>query len=93
MHGVTIHLDGEGCWPDLKPGGWEHGVLESAAYLENGTVGGAPTITLRVKLDNGQTVLAETTLRMFMTLAAGFHGRASQDGFTDIWQGPRQEPG
>lgn len=86
-HQVTVELNGDGCWPDLKT--WWRGELESVAYLERGTTDGAPTVTLRIKLDNGQTVLAETTLRMYMAAAAAFHGKATRDGFTDIWQGPR----
>jgi hypothetical protein len=87
-HAIQLHLNGDGCWPDLRTGNFAHGEIVEAGYLVGGTVEGSPTIALRIRLDNGDTVLAETTLRLFMTLAAAFHGKAERDGFHDIWQGP-----
>jgi hypothetical protein len=92
MPEITMHMDGDGCWPDLKDlkkkNRLFHGEIVSAAYLQSGTVQGDHTVSLRIRLDDGSTVIAETTLRLFMTMAAAFHGKAQRDGVHDIWQGP-----
>lgn len=82
MDPVHLHLDGDGCWPDLK-GKVEtmgHGVLTEVAYLKGGMVGGNPSITMRCKMDDGSEVLIETSARMFVTLAAGIKGKGLHDG-------------
>lgn len=80
MHPVELHLDGDGCWPDLKDIVFDHGILMEAAYLEGGMVGGNPSITMRIRLDDGRIVLAETSARMFVTLAAAIKGKGQHDG-------------
>jgi hypothetical protein len=54
---LRIILDGEGCWPDLAEKGFTKGELEAVAALPNGTVSGAPSVTVRVTLPDGTIVL------------------------------------
>jgi hypothetical protein len=76
---MEVILDGDGCWPDLGPKR-QHGQLVDAelrgvAALPRGTVSGKPTVTFRVDLPDGRTVLAETTLALFLTAADAFKAR------------------
>jgi hypothetical protein len=73
--GLNIILDGDNCWPELREKGWIEGKLVAVAALVNGTVEGNPTVTLRIELPDGQTVLAQTTLRLFNGAARAFRGR------------------
>lgn len=84
---LQVHLDGDGCWPDLKTREFLHGVIEGAAYLENGTAEGNPTVSLRCVLDSGTIVVVETTLRLFLTASATLLVKAKRDKI-DCWQGP-----
>lgn len=79
-HAIEVHLNGDGCWPDLREIVCEHGEVMEAAYLERGTLQGSPSVTLRIRLDDGRIVLAETTLKLFLTVAAAFRGKAQRDG-------------
>ena len=80
MDPVTIHLNGDGCWPDLKLKSFAHGVLHSVAYLAHGMQGGNPSLSMRITLDDGSIVIAETSARMFVTLAAAIKGKGQHDG-------------
>lgn len=81
MDPVKLHLNGDGCWPDLKTAAMPpHGVLMEVAYLKGGMVGGNPSITMRCTMDDGSEVLIETSARMFVTLAAGIKGRGQYEG-------------
>lgn len=63
-------------WTDIKPGdvaNWgQDAVIERAGLLPNGTAEGRATVAILVRLADGQVVLAETTLRLFLTAAAAF---------------------
>lgn len=72
---ITIHLDGDACWPDLTSKEHRHGKIVSVATLPDGTSGGRPSIMIRAELDDGSIVLIETTLRLFNACAAAFRGR------------------
>lgn len=75
---LDIFANGENCWPDLHPSrgkGYKPGTIEGIAAMPAGTVNERPTVTLRIRLDTGETVLAETTLRLFQQAAAAFRGR------------------
>ena len=78
MTALSIKLDGDGVWPDLlKPGArveWLRGGGEMAA-LAAGTVGGKPTIALRLDLPDGQVVVWQTTLRLLVVAARAFVAR------------------
>ncbi len=69
MIGLDLQLDGDNCWPELKEKGFITAELSGIAGLPNGTVEGRPSVTVRIELPDGQTVLAETTLRLFLRAA------------------------
>ncbi|MDD5199210.1 MAG: hypothetical protein PHC88_05350 [Terrimicrobiaceae bacterium] len=80
MDPVQLHLDGDGCWPDLNTKPFDHGVLHEVAYLQRGMSSGNPSVSMRITLDDGRIVIAETSARMFVTLAAGIKGKGLHDG-------------
>lgn len=80
MHMVKLNLDGDECWPDLRSRDITHGMFQEVAYLPHGTLEGNPVVMVRALLDDGRTVLIETTAKMFVTLAAGIKGRGQKDG-------------
>lgn len=83
MHGFTplsMHLDGDHCWPDLTEREWEEARLVSVAVLPNGTSEGRPSVTLRVETEDGRVFLAQTTLRLFATAARAFAAKYPDDG-------------
>jgi hypothetical protein len=74
--GLQIILDGDGCWPDLKGRPYGEGVITSITALPNATSGGAPSVTFRVETNDGKTIiLAETTMRLFLTAARAFRAK------------------
>jgi hypothetical protein len=75
MPGLQVIMDGDGCWPDLRERGFERAEISGVALLENGTVGGNPTITVRCELADGKVVLAETTYALFANAARAFEAR------------------
>lgn len=70
---IILTFDGDNAWPDLR----EKTVLHLAngappiqvAVLDGGTTQGRPSIAVRLDLPDGQTVIAETTARLFVTAA------------------------
>ena len=82
--GISIILDGDGCWPDLKTRPWSKGAIMSIAALPNGTSGGSPSVTIRVETNDGKTIiLAETTMRLFLGAARAFRAKFIQE-FPDL---------
>lgn len=71
---LPIHLDGDGCWPDVtklrEEGrlidlmGSDTGPVLELAALPAGTVSGKASVTVRVNLPDGRVVLTEVTLRL-----------------------------
>jgi hypothetical protein len=91
MNGLNIYLEGDGAWPDLLDKKKEdiihlgNGTSMSVAALSNGMVSGRPSIMLRLDLPDGKVVLAETTMRLFLSAADVFRTRygaelAGRDG-------------
>ena len=86
---LKINLEGDGCWPDLEgvPGDpTKTGILTEVAYLPDGMTGGFPSLTLRCEMEDGKTVLVQTSARLFVTAAAAIKGKCLRDGI-DILQG------
>lgn len=65
---LEIILDGQGCWPDLQKKKFQVGKFVAVAGLPHGTQRGKPTVSVRIEVD-GEVVLAETTLALFLTAA------------------------
>lgn len=80
MIALDVFVDGDACWPDLTERGFVEGRWVGIAALSHGTVSGKPTVTVRIDLPDGQTVLAETTLALFQGAAAAFRGRYGEGG-------------
>jgi len=71
MIALEVIIDGDNCWPDLKDG-FVTGEWVGIARLSNGTALGNATVTARIRLPDGQTVLAETTLALLETAVRAF---------------------
>ena len=73
MPTLVVHLEGDGCWPDLDRDKIVH--LGNAAppihvaCLERGVSSGRPSVGFRLDLPNGQVVIAETSVRLFLHAA------------------------
>ena len=76
MPALQVVLDGDNCWPDLRAGFIE-GEWVGIARLRSGTVAGKATVTVRIQLPDGQTVLAETTLALLEGAVRAF--RAAEE--------------
>lgn len=72
---LTIHLDGDGCWPDLLEKPYHHGRIKSVAALPGGMQSGRPSVTIRAELDDGTIVLLETSMALFNAATRAFVGR------------------
>jgi hypothetical protein len=79
MPHTKIHLDGDGCWPDLLGKVGTETVIEteweSISCLPNGMSSGKPSVMLRLNLPDGRVVLSQTSLQMLLTIADAFKGR------------------
>ncbi len=62
MTHFELHLHGDGCWPDA--GDADEGQLVGMALLKGGTVGGKHSVTFRIRMPDGGTVLVQTTFAL-----------------------------
>ncbi len=72
---MDIHVDGDACWPDLDLTTVLHGEITGMAALAGGMESGKPSVTIRIHLDDGRPVLAETSLALLHMALAAFVGR------------------
>jgi hypothetical protein len=79
MIGMNIKLDGDNVWPDLRDKTIIHLGQDappiSVAVLNGGLASGRPSVAIRIDLPDGQTVVAETTARLFCTAAKAIMAR------------------
>lgn len=79
MIGLRIVLDGDGAWPDLAEKQRRGELLVASqlavSALAGGTASGAPSVAIRVDLDDGRVVFVETTLKLFLTAADALRAR------------------
>ena len=60
----------EPAWPDLAgKAAVADGSIAGLAVLKGGTTSGRPSVALRIETKYGQTVIAQTTARLFCTAA------------------------
>lgn len=80
MPSMRIVLEGGDAWPDLaakvRAGMVDHvkGHMEVAA-LAFGMTSGRPSVAFRIDLPNGRTVIAETSLELFVAAGKAFAAR------------------
>ena len=79
MIGLRIHLEGDGAFADLADRKCHHvvpphGEIRVAA-LDAGMVSGKPSVAIGIVLPNGEYVLAETSLSLFLTAADALKAR------------------
>lgn len=76
---MTIILDGDNAWPDLKDKDIVHlangAKPVQVAVLPGGLRSGRPSVALRIDLPDGRVVIAETTARLFVTAARAIMAR------------------
>jgi len=74
MPNMTIITNGDDCWPDLLPEGRRIPVVHTlmpiqVARLPGGMQSGKSSVMFRIELPDGTTVLAETSLELFVSAA------------------------
>ena len=77
---LKINLEGDGCWPDLQAKPFSSGVIQEVAYLVGGMISGNPSVSLRIQLDDGSIVVAETSAKLFVMAGAAIRGKCLLDG-------------
>lgn len=81
---MSISLDGDGCWPDLKGEKaekliWLNDGSMSVALLKGGMQSGNHSVAVRLDLPDGRVVVAETSLALFTSAADAMRTRARMD--------------
>lgn len=70
---MVIKLNGDNAWPDLKDKKFLHMGQGSpaieVAVLEMGMASGRPSVAMRFDMPDGQTLIAETSARLFCSTA------------------------
>lgn len=80
MIGLSVILDGDGCWPDLAENPPTEAVFAAVAALPAGMASGRPSIALRVDLPDGSVVVAQTSYRLFQAAARALAARYGDPG-------------
>jgi hypothetical protein len=64
---IILHMDGDECWPDLHGREVLNGghVIE-LALLRGGMASGRSSVTIRINLEDGRVVIAQTSLRTLL---------------------------
>jgi hypothetical protein len=84
MNSISLFLDGDGAWPDMKSKIEEGKLINltggtiGLALLVNGTVGGNPSVSIRLDLPDGQVVFTQTTLALLSNAVRAMNIRTSQ---------------
>lgn len=88
MINMTLIMDSEGAWPELQGKAKLVTLMGDAApamqvgVLPHGMTSGRPSVTFRLDLPDGTTVLAETSARLFCGAA-----RAIMAKYPDLFDG------
>lgn len=80
MPGLNIHVNGDNCWEDLLHRKQDIIHLSDDADMEiaglsGGMTSGRPSVALRINLPDGRVVIAETSMRLFLSAADVFRAR------------------
>lgn len=79
MTSLSIHLDGDGIWPDMVPEKTIRGNLVGVAALAAGMESGRGSVSFRVELPDGQLVFCETSMRLFLNAAKLFQTKYAHE--------------
>ncbi len=81
---MTVILEGDNAWPDLRDKPLIHLANNAppiqVAVLDAGMTSGHPSVAIRIDLPDGQTVMAETSARLFVSA-----GRAIEAKFPGLF--------
>lgn len=81
MEELTIHLTGDGCWPDLSEEELQQVLrLESVARLVGAMESGRSAVLLRIATPDGGAVVAYTSMRLFLDAANAFAAVELREG-------------
>ena len=78
MNIIKVILEGDGCWEDLADKIksdkviWLREGTISIAALSKGMKSGKPSVSIRIDLPDGRTLVAETSMRLFLKAAEVF---------------------
>jgi hypothetical protein len=80
MPSIALNLvgdgDADGVWPDLADKTVHHVTSPiGIGALRGGMQSGAPSVAMRLELDDGSVVLAETSLVLFLSAADALRAR------------------
>jgi len=66
---MSVILEGDGCWTDLR----DKKIIQASgiqvAGLQGGMKGGSPSVAFRIDLADGRTAIAETSLKLLLTVS------------------------
>lgn len=76
---LTVKLNGDGAWPDLAQADIIHLGNDAPpiqlSALPGGMASGLPSVAIRIDLPDGRTVIAETSMRLFVSAADALAAR------------------
>ena len=72
---MSVILDGDRCWPDLQGKKIIRAIGLQVAGLQGGMKGGPPSVAFRIDLEDGRTVIAETSLKLLLTASDLFRAK------------------
>lgn len=85
MNSVKVILEGDKCWPDLEEKIESGNLIHlpdpqmQIAALSKGMTSGNPSVSIRIELPDGKTVLAETSMKLFLGIADIFRQKYAQE--------------
>src|SRR2546430_4242583 len=95
MPAISIILDGDGAFPDLRNAGERivHVTTPfSVSRLRHGMASGLSSVMIRIDLPDGHIVLAETSMALFQQAASAFKIRDEMEAQGQDQQNARQSP-
>lgn len=76
---IELDLDGDGAWPDLKPGSYtDAGFTIQVVRLRGGMSSGKDSLAIRLESPDGDTMVAQTSVQAWLVVADAL--RAAEEG-------------
>jgi hypothetical protein len=78
---ITLFLDGDGCWQDMKDADKEGRLIEpkgpiGLALLEGGMLSGKPSVGIRIDLPDGRVLFTQTSLALLSQTVRAMEAKA-----------------